>query len=252
MVSATDKACVWDMSHPTHCNKLQHTANALQHHNTPQHAATQCNTLQHTATHCNTVQHSATHCNTPQHTVTRCNTLWHTDIYEGEWDDGERHGHGMYGRPIVTENGEESLDIVHQGQVSVWMSYVTHTRTHTRTHIWQSPIAYVNESCHTHTHIRTHTHTHTHINTFDRVESHMCMSPLTLANDLNVCMYTYIRSSAARRWSWACNQTHCTTHNDTHHNTHCNTCCNTPDTTVVSWQDNGHMGWLRLVGALKV
>jgi len=46
--------------------------------NTLQHTATRCNTLQHTATHSNTLQHTATYCNILQHTATHCNVLQRT------------------------------------------------------------------------------------------------------------------------------------------------------------------------------
>ena len=55
----------------THCITLQHTASR---YSTLYHTTIQCNALQNTATHCNTLQHTATHCNTLQHTATQCNT----------------------------------------------------------------------------------------------------------------------------------------------------------------------------------
>ena len=156
MVSATDKACVWDMSHPTHCNKLQHTANALQHHNTPQHAATQCNTLQHTATHCNTLQHTATQCNTVQHTATLRNTLWHAAIHCDTQTFMKASGMMVsamgtaYMADQLLQRMAKSLSISYMKGRSLYEWVMSHTHAHTHTH------------AHAHTHTRTRSHSQLH------------------------------------------------------------------------------------------
>jgi len=76
----------WSVNTATHGNILQHAT--ATHSSALQHLPTNCNTLHCTATHCSTLQHTTTHHNTRQHTAipcntwithnTHCNTLQHT------------------------------------------------------------------------------------------------------------------------------------------------------------------------------
>ena len=62
----------------THCNTLQHTAT---HCKTPHLTAPLRNTMQHTATHCVTLHHIAPHCTTLHHTTPHCPTLHYIDTH---------------------------------------------------------------------------------------------------------------------------------------------------------------------------
>ena len=214
----------------THCNKLQHTTAYC---NTLQHIATRCSTLQHNATHCSkhttihcsTLQH--THQNTLQHTTTHCSTLQHTAAYCSTLQHTATH--------CNTQQHTWSLRRLLSHMSSTCCSTLQHSATHSNT--LQHTAIHYRTLQDTAAHCRTLQRTAAHCNTLQHTRSLPWLLSHLWKHILFVC-FSVLQRGAVRcsQWNTVC----------------CEATCENTSYIHTYTQDARRMGWLRLVGSLKL